>query len=167
MHGRIHVCVGWLVHVIHSNYVHAEPRSKFYGGGGGGATSELTTSELTFSCRRLALISCRRCPCFSFRCFSLSSCPGSVGFSMGGCNGRTTGKPSILHTYCPPLKMTKAKAEYCAERKHDTFSCSPRKNASRSPHPTSKLLAALDPASQRHRSALGTCTICTCTRSQL
>ena len=32
---HIHICVGWLVHVIHSHYVYAEPRSKFLGGGGG------------------------------------------------------------------------------------------------------------------------------------
>ena len=34
VHGRI--CVGWLVHVIHGHYVHAEPRSKYFGGGVGG-----------------------------------------------------------------------------------------------------------------------------------
>ena len=31
MYGRI--WVGWLVHVIRCHYVHAEPRSKFWGGG--------------------------------------------------------------------------------------------------------------------------------------
>ena len=36
MHGRMHVCVGWLVHVIHDHYVHAEPRSNLLVGGGGG-----------------------------------------------------------------------------------------------------------------------------------
>ena len=34
MHGRI--SVGWLVHVIHGYYGHAEARGKIFGEGGGG-----------------------------------------------------------------------------------------------------------------------------------
>ena len=41
------LCVGWLVHVIHGHYVHAEPRSKFRRGGGGQAREKTVFIDWT------------------------------------------------------------------------------------------------------------------------